>query len=1142
MVTVSAEDRVLVALLSAGAVDSGGSDDTTGTASVSTVTRTVTTGDQQLGNQVEIAVAVSSLAEQGYINRETDGDEEYLWLTESGRTRAQSTRERLAKSEVSFVDGKSRETLPLADIAARVDDSLIEVTANCTEDGTYYLRDDVPNIELVGRNSQETTVHELLEEVQERGQGQALFLCGPSGVGKTTLVNTVLENTDGGVHTVRVHCQGAGGEPYQPIRDALDHLETTSPFTDVGVDADDPEVYDAQQTALFHDVTDTLAPDAGVRVLFLDDIDHADAATWAYIEYLLSNIEEYPLVFVGAHRPGALPEASPVSEENLTEYPFTRLSLSGLDRPETRTLIEQILSRRHIPADFVDAVYSRTDGNPLFVETTIDTLLESNQLDPGFQWYPDDEAAIDLPNAVTDTILQRLETLDSVATDSIQWVAVAGEFVRVTLLEELIEEGSNDVRTLVETLVDSELFTEEYREGGHWISIRNDVVREAVLTDLDAGEKQRRHAALAEALAANHQARSESASGIGRASTIAYHYEQAEEMTAAMDWYERAAGQTSDVYALETARDHFHSVLDIARSVDDTAAMLSAGHELAEISLTTSEYDQAERYVQFVRERLPTDATTRRRENARLEAELARNRGEFAAAVDAANEGLALTDEPDDVHCRLLSVKTAVQSETSDYDAAVETAQQYRALAQNLGETKLEAEASKQLALILLNRSEYDEAREYLETALEQIRDIGDRHEEAHIQNSLGTVAFTSGDPASAQEYYSEALETFDDIGDRHQVAKLYNNLGICASSLGDSEQAKEYYEQALDTGETIGDRHLIAGLHINLGDVERHLGNVEAAKVHAETAFGIYEVIESPQDLARAMNHLARSIVILGDLDEATDYLERTCDIYRGMEDNLEINFPLRDLAEIARKRGNFAAADEHLTEAEAATGQLDHPEANAKIAISRAWLAYRQNEFDKAYDYADQAREKLDGLGLKVSFAEALHALGTIEIERENYESASESLTEAQERYESDAARIDAAAVERDRGRLALAENDFERADELLQSALERAELTGAVFGIARTRYELGRLSEKTDGAVVCDHWKRALDIFEDVTARPEALDTLELLVSHCGNSTGSDALEWCDRGVELASELDTDRAAAKRDWFHSQRQQFE
>lgn len=1142
MVTVSAEDRVLVALLSAGAVSSKGSDDQTGKISVSAVTRTVTTGEQQLGTQVEIAVAVSSLAEQEYINRETNGDEEYLWLTDRGRTRARSVRDNLAETEVSFVDGDSSERLTLVDISSRVGDSLIEVTVDCADSGTYYLREEVQVVDLVGRDSHRSGIQDLLDETRERGEGQALFLCGPSGVGKTTLVNTVLDDTDSAVDTVRAHCREAGGEPYQPIRDALDHIGLAAPFIGAEVDAGDPDAYDAQQTALFHDVTEALSPDTGVRALFLDDIDHADAATWAYIEYLLSTIAEYPLVLVGTHRPGALPDDSPVSSESHAEYALTRLSLSGLDQPDTRTLVEQILSRRDVPEDFVEAVYSRTEGNPLFVETTIDTLLESNQLDPEFQWYPDDEAAIDLPDAVTDTILQRIETLDPAATDIIQWVAVAGEFVQVPLLEELIDEGSDDVRTLVETLVDSELFTEEYREGEHWISIRNDVVREAVLANLGPGEKQRRHAALAESLAARHQSSSGPTGGIGRAPTIAYHYEQAEAMTTAMDWYERAAGQASDVYALETARDHFNSVLHIARSADETDAMLSAGHELAEISLTTSEYDQADRYVQFVRERLSPDATTRRRENARLDAEIERNRGEFAAAIDAANEGLALTDEPDEIHCRLLSVKATAQSVTSDYDAAEETAREYRALATKLGNESLEAGANKQLGRVVLERSEYDDAREYLETALEQIRAVGDRHEEANIQNSLGTVAYTSGDPSTAREYYEQSLETFDDIGDHHQVAKLYNNLGICATNLGESEQAKEYYEQALETGKTIGDRNLLAGLHINLGDIERRHGNVETARGHAETALGIYEAMESPHDRAIAMNHLARSIVVLGELEAAREYLERTRDIYRDIENDYEINFPLRDLAEIARKRGNFSVADEHLTEAEEVTGTLDHPEANAKIAVSRAWLAYRQREYEQAYDYATQAREKLDGLGLSVPYADALHALGTVEIERENYDSARECLRDAQELYESDAARIDAAAAERDRGRLAIAENDSDRGRAFLESALDTAESVDAVFGIARTRYELGRLAAPTDEDRACDHWKQALDVFEDVHARPETLDTLEMLVSHCSVDTPSDVLGWCDRGVELASELDTERAAAKSDWFHAQRQQVD
>jgi phosphoribosylamine-glycine ligase len=63
------------------------------------------------------------------------------------------------------------------------------------------------------------------------------------------------------------------------------------------------------------------------------------------------------------------------------------------DPDETRELIEQVVGRRGVPTALADAVHERTGVTPLFVETTVQALLETDQLDPQLQWYPTDPAA-----------------------------------------------------------------------------------------------------------------------------------------------------------------------------------------------------------------------------------------------------------------------------------------------------------------------------------------------------------------------------------------------------------------------------------------------------------------------------------------------------------------------------------------------------------------------------------------------------------------------------------------------------------------------------------------------------------------------------------------------------------------------------
>lgn len=1145
MDSVPTENLVLAAIGTDTTPHSSGNK--TESVSLSAVTEAVTVGQQQLSKQVEIAVAVETLTEDGLLNRQTGESEERLELTERGQDRAREIRTQLSRTEIELVGNGAPRSLPLDEAATELDRSIVEIIVECSEDGIYYLHDEVPTVELVGRDSDREELEEIFDQTVSDRQGRVVVLSGASGVGKTTLVDTVLEQTSDAVDVLRIHCQEAGDEPYQPIRNALEQYGSENPFERVDFDAEDPESYEANQTALFHDVTEILTPEEGIQVLFLDDIDRADTATWTYLRYLCDRIRDLPILLIGTHRPGTLPEETPISpgadaESGDDEMPITRFTLTGLDRDNTEKLIAQILNRREIPDEFIGAIYERTDGNPLFVETTIDTLLESNQLDAQFQWYPEDMDAIDLPDAVQDTVVERLDSLGAETRSVLEWAAVAGESLPKQLLQALSELSADHVGAIVETLVEAKMLIEELRGEGRYVTIRNDVVREALIDSLDSAEKKQRHAAIATTL--ENMAGSDSTEGmtdpIEHVSMIAYHYEQADNETAAIEWYRKAAEQSTDIYAHETATDHYHRILDIARAIGDEEAMLSAGHDLAEISLTTSEYDQAERYVQFVRERTPAEQTRRRRENARLTAEIAIQRGEFTAAVDAASEGLALTEESDLVQCRLLAVKAEAEWRQSEYDLAEETCEQFRELAEALGESSLEAEASEQFAMIAQERSDHERARENYEQALEKARNIGDRHHEARILNGLGIVADNQSRLDQSREYYEQALELFEEIGDRHQAAKLYNNLANIANSNGKMKQARAYYQRALETAEAVEDQNLTAAVRTNIGIIDARQADYTSARAYQDGGIEAFQEMDDDHSAAVAMLFRGHTSFFEGEYEQAGEYYQEALPTFRDVGDDIRITDTQCWLADLETERGEFDQAEAHIASARETTADHDNQTLQADISVSQSRLALWQGDTETARVEATEALDIYRESGSKDQVVNALYTQGVAALEEADYEQARNSLEEATEISKSLSDQRKTAMANRERGRIALEEEEYERARELFETALETLEITGVTDETARTRYELGRLASMADSpAQARQHWEQALATFEEIGARADAVNTLEALVSHCREEAPTAAEEWCDRGLELTDEWEADIAAKKAEWFREQQE---
>jgi tetratricopeptide (TPR) repeat protein len=1132
MPAVSMEKLVLAALDSGSVADT----DPARGRSLSALTEAVSGRGQRLSQRVTIAVTIETLTDKGLLRRETIDGEERLVPTEEGIERAASARQELVTTEIQLVDGETRRELPIRDAAAELDRSPVALAAEAASEGVYHRRDREPAEGLVGRDDEQETLTKVLERVREDRQGEAVIVHGPSGIGKTTFVDEILGNAPSGVDVVRARCPEAGEEPYQSLREALALLDPDpDPFVATGLEARDADTYEAQQAALFHDVTELLSPDSGARVLFLDDVDMADTATWSYLEYLGERLSEHPILVLVTHRPGMLPDdARIVSGEN--GPPMARIELTGLDPHETQRLIEQVLDRAGVPGEFVDAVHERTDGNPLFVKTTVETLLERDQLDPQFRWYPDDADAIDLPDAVRETVTEQIGLLDEDSREILEWVGIAGEPVPPGVLESVASVSGQRVVAIVDTLVDAGVL-DRIREHDR-VTIRNTVVREALVEGIEPAELERRHGTLAETLAGtvvdgDPRQAPHNADG---AATIATHYEQAGEAEAAIEWYEEGAERATGVYAHETAIDQYHRVLEVARSADMAERVLSTGQRLAEIYQTISEYEQASRHVQFVRERTPESDTTRRRRNARLAAEIAVRRGEYGTAVTEATDALDLSDDPDREQCRLLAVKTDAELYQGDYERATETSKQLRSLAEQLDASEIEAEAVRKLGKIARRQSEYDHAHECYREALETYREVDDRHGEADALNSLGIVADHQSDPETAREYYERALGAYREVGDRHQAAKVLQNLANIDNKRENYDQAMEAYEEALETADSVGDPSLVGTIRMNLGVTAAQRAEYDQGREYVRGALETLESVGQPRPAAVARATLGAILVETGEYDAAREYLRDAVETLAEMGDRFHEAGARSELGRIACHRGAYDRAEKYYGTAFEAAEEVGNQMITAGVRAGQGRLCYRREEYDRAREHCLAACESLpDGHGER---SDPLQTLGLVAIDRGEFDRSREHLDAAIAVTESPHRVAQARAAI---GRLELRTGNPGQAGDILCEAVETFDRIGTVHDAARGRYLLGRVAAETgDHATARERWERALDTFTDIGAVPDALQALEALVSLDRDQGNPDAaLEWCDRALSL---IETSDATTDREpWFREQRHEL-
>lgn len=1104
---------------------------------ISTVVDRLSGSGQRLSRQVEFAVAVETLVARGLVQRETTDDGDRLVLTDEGRAHASDVFERLAQRHIEVAEGDDRREMTVSDAAAAFDRSPVGVLVDCSADGVYYGDDRVEDGGIVGREVERERFEAVLDRVRESGDGEVLRLVGPGGNGKTELANAFLAATPEEVETVQLTSREAESEPFQLLRDAFAQLGVENPIEAGGFDVDDADAFEAQQTGLFTDITRSLTPDSGTRVLVFDDVNRADRATWEYLADLSERLADRSLVVVLSHRPGTIPEDASIHPEAGLEE--TCIELTGLDWEETRRLIQQVVGRRSVPDDFGDAVQERTGGTPLFVETTVQTLLETGQIDPDLGRYPTDPEGFDLPEAATETIQRQTDALEGDVREILEWVAVAGGYVPMSLVADAAEDTPGRVRTVLDTVTGTGLLDQEARDDERWVTFRNEVFGDALADRLAESEREHRHETIARLLEGTvPDGDSDQQWTADRAATIGYHHERSGDLGSAIEWYEDAADRATDVYAHETAVEYYYRVIEIARLADDIGRVLSANEQLAEIYTTTGEYEQATKHCQFVRERADDSAGARSRRTARLAARIHNARGEYDEAIEAATAELDSGDASSLEQCRLHHVLAQAHIAQSNYERARETAQRQRDLAKALDSPALEADARRVLGGVARREGTYEQATAHHEHCLDIAREIGDRNGEAESLRNLGAVAWSRSEYDRAREYFERSLVINEKIGNRQGMADSINNLGNVAWVSGKDDRGREYYERSLESYRNIGDRHGEAKVLNNLGSIGLKQGDRDRAHEYFEQSLESYREIGDRNGEAKAQHNLGALGFLRGAYDQARELLTESLAIKQEIGVRSTEAKTLNELGKVAFRQGDYDRARELLTESLAIKQDIGDRDGEAKTLCNLGDLTRGAGHREQAREYYEHALDRAREHGFTVQEALGLRGLCAIERQQVDSDRASDHVERALTLIEESGTRSEIAQVRLEGGKLALARSDIDTARQRIETASETFEEIAIPYWYGRSRQLLGTLEHQTGKtATAREHLKRAVDTFEEIGAVADTLQTLELLVDLCQETGDETAEEWSQHAVAVLADAPEATAEAHGEWVDRQ-----
>jgi class 3 adenylate cyclase/tetratricopeptide (TPR) repeat protein len=688
---------------------------------------------------------------------------------------------------------------------------------------------------FVGRDGELSQVTKAIFDTSD-GKGTVLTIVGETGSGKSRLVREACLICSA-VRAISIRSEPYGASsPYRPLRDvfrSLLQIERASNdemaaelFTRItAIDSELlpylPFVGDVSQIEVpSTDTVDAIEPrfrrdrlgDSVIRLLghLLDtptvfDVEDAqwmDDASADLMGRIAAETDHRPWTVLVSRRgrdDGFIPGAGDV------------LELGGLSPEHAESLVVAATANAPLRPHDIDAIVSRSGGNPLFLEEILSVARDTGSI-------------ADLPESLGSVVGTTIDALPPLARRILRYSSVLGRSFSTSILNEILaDEGlrldSATRRTLRRFLVP---------DGEGRLRFSNAMVRDVAYDSLSFRRRRELHLRAARVT----EARSDDPDAA--ADILSLHYSEGGD--AGHTWhYARIAGDRArDAFANIEASAHYQRALDSARHVPDAgdadkSKVWTALGDVRELS------------------------------------------GTFDEALDAYRRATSLSNDPIDV-ARLAEKRARVRERSGRYSLALrEITGGYRTVSDvhSIEAGRIRARLSAFAASVRLAQGKLKEAMRQATRAAEEAEETGERDALARAYSMLDVYYRWSGQPDKAV-YGTRALAIYEELGDLNGQGVVNGNMGVEAYFDGRWADSIEHYGKSRDAFRKTGNEVQAVYAESNLAEILVNQGRTEEAKPMLEGALRVMLASDWLDGASFVQVQLARVMSKEGDLEAA--------------------------------------------------------------------------------------------------------------------------------------------------------------------------------------------------------------------------------------------------------------------------------
>lgn len=481
---------------------------------------------------------------------------------------------------------------------------------------------DEPRTPLVGRGDELARLRSTVDELAS-GRGQALFVLGDSGMGKTRLLTELRTLSGERVTWLEGRCYSYGtrllygpfiqmlrgwvgideGEPelsartklraklgLLPIAELPDVLPYLARLLSISLDPESDErlrllAPDALAVEIRRAYKHWLVSIAQERpvVVAIEDLHWADPPTVDLAEELLDLVDLTPLLVAAVSRVDSTTEGWRLRVHALAHHVHrvAELPLEPLSSADATKLLTGLPQSRNLSEAELEHIVAAAEGNPLYLEELCAAFVEGSR-HRGLTWAPTMAGARVLTPTLESLLLARIDRLPRGSRRLAQIAAVIGRSFPLPILQRVAE--TDELESDLAPLLRADIIREVRRYPDPEYTFRHGLMREASLSALPSVRRRELYRAVGSAFERQFAGSLDD----DRLELLAHYFGRSDDLRKGLEYTERAGERASELDAVQRAGELWERGRQLAERLGDAAAEERLRTRLAGLSSRSS--------------------------------------------------------------------------------------------------------------------------------------------------------------------------------------------------------------------------------------------------------------------------------------------------------------------------------------------------------------------------------------------------------------------------------------------------------------------------------------------------------------------------------------------------------------------------